>query len=71
MTNFDDHERQRWAGRASAYERGFAPLCAFPAGALLDAAGVTDGHRVLDAGTGRPPRWPPCAGWCGRAAGSR
>ena len=52
MTDFDDHERQRWAGRASAYERSFAPLCAHPAGPLLDAAGVAAGDRVLDIGTG-------------------
>jgi hypothetical protein len=52
MTGFDDHERQRWAGRASAYERSFAPLCAHPAGPLLDAAGVAAGDRVLDVGTG-------------------
>jgi SAM-dependent methyltransferase len=51
-TAFDDHERRRWAGRAAAYERSFAPLCAHPAAALLDAAGVGAGMRVLDAGTG-------------------
>ncbi|MEH0828556.1 MULTISPECIES: hypothetical protein [unclassified Micromonospora] len=36
-TSFDDHERERWAGRAAAYERTFAQLCAYPAEALLDA----------------------------------
>ncbi|MFG2100620.1 class I SAM-dependent methyltransferase [Micromonospora echinaurantiaca] len=51
-TAFDDHERSRWAGRAAAYERSFAALCAHPASSLLDAAGVTAGTRVLDAGTG-------------------
>ena len=35
-----------------AYQRSFAALCAHPAGALLDAAGVGPGHHVLDAGTG-------------------
>jgi SAM-dependent methyltransferase len=52
MTSFDDHERSRWTGRAAAYQRSFAALCAYPAGALLDAAGVQAGHRMLDAGTG-------------------
>jgi SAM-dependent methyltransferase len=51
-TAFDDHERAQWAGRAAAYERSFAALCAHPAGRLLDAAGVADGDRVLDVGTG-------------------
>jgi SAM-dependent methyltransferase len=51
-TAFDEHERLRWAGRAPAYQRSFAPLCGYPAGALLDAAGVGPGCRVLDAGTG-------------------
>lgn len=52
MTSFDDHERSRWTGRAAAYQRSFAALCAHPAEALLDAAGVKPGHQVLDAGTG-------------------
>lgn len=52
MTSFDDHERSRWAGRAAAYQRSFAALCAYPAAAILDAAGVEAGHRVLDVGTG-------------------
>lgn len=51
-TSFDDHERARWAGRAAAYERTFARLCAYPAEALLDAAGAGAGMRVLDVGTG-------------------
>ncbi|MGN9806007.1 class I SAM-dependent methyltransferase [Micromonospora sp. L32] len=51
-TSFDDHERERWAGRATAYERTFARLCAYPADALLDAAGAGAGMRVLDVGTG-------------------
>ena len=36
---FDVHERSRWAGRTGAYERSVATLCAYPAEALLDAAG--------------------------------
>jgi SAM-dependent methyltransferase len=51
-TGFDDQVRERWAGRAAGYERTFAPLCAYPAPALLDAAGVATGVRLLDAGTG-------------------
>lgn len=52
LTAFDEHERSRWAGRASAYERSFGRLCAYPAEALLDAAAVRAGVRVLDVGTG-------------------
>ena len=52
MTAFDDSERLIWAGRAGAYARSFAKLCAFPIGLLLDAAGVRAGTRVLDVGTG-------------------
>jgi SAM-dependent methyltransferase len=51
-TAFDDHERRQWAGRAAAYSRSFAKLCAHPAAALMDAAGVTAGLRLLDVGTG-------------------
>jgi SAM-dependent methyltransferase len=50
--DFDAYERRLWAGRATAYERGFARLTAHTAGALLDAAGVTAGTRLLDVGTG-------------------
>ncbi|MCY1137352.1 class I SAM-dependent methyltransferase [Actinoplanes sp. Pm04-4] len=49
---FDGLERARWAGRAAAYDRSFARLCAHPAAALLEAAGVDKGTRLLDAGTG-------------------
>jgi len=49
---FDAYERELWAGRADAYQRGFARLTAHTAGALLDAAGVEAGTRVLDVGTG-------------------
>jgi 2-polyprenyl-3-methyl-5-hydroxy-6-metoxy-1,4-benzoquinol methylase len=52
VTTFDDHERNQWAGKAAAYRDSFASLCAHPAGALLDAAGVGAGVRVLDVGTG-------------------
>ncbi|WP_051839510.1 class I SAM-dependent methyltransferase [Streptomyces sp. NRRL F-5126] len=49
---FDAHERQMWAGAAKAYAGSFAALCAGAAEALLDAAGVREGVRVLDVGTG-------------------
>ena len=44
--DFDAYERELWTGRADAYERGFARLTAYTAGALLDAAGVTAGTRL-------------------------
>jgi SAM-dependent methyltransferase len=50
--DFDAYARRLWAGRADAYQRGFARLTAHTAGALLDAAGVTAGTRLLDVGTG-------------------
>ncbi|WP_176611564.1 class I SAM-dependent methyltransferase [Actinomadura sp. WMMB 499] len=50
--DFDAYERELWAGRASAYERGFARLTAYLVRPLLDAAGVADGTRTLDVGTG-------------------
>jgi SAM-dependent methyltransferase len=49
---FDTHERHMWAGAADAYAGSFAALCAATAGALLDAAAVGAGTRVLDVGTG-------------------
>ncbi|OKH99218.1 methyltransferase type 11 [Streptomyces sp. CB02923] len=51
-TDFDEAERRAWTGRAQAYERSFASLCAHPVPALLDAAGIHAGSRVLDVGTG-------------------
>lgn len=51
-TEFDVYERELWAGRADAYERGFARLTSYTVGPLLDAAGAGDGVRVLDVGTG-------------------
>jgi SAM-dependent methyltransferase len=41
-----------WAGRGAVYDRGFARLTAHTAGALLDAASVAAGTRMLDVGTG-------------------
>jgi SAM-dependent methyltransferase len=52
MTDFDAYERELWAGRAGAYERGFARLTAWTIGPLLNAARVAAGTRVLDLGTG-------------------
>lgn len=49
---FDAAERAMWAGRAEAYAASFGRLCAGPVGALLDAAGVSEGADVLDVGTG-------------------
>ncbi|MFI6248822.1 class I SAM-dependent methyltransferase [Streptomyces sp. NPDC051016] len=49
---FDAAERAMWAGRAAAYADSFARLCAHPVTPLLDAAGVTEGTRLLDVGTG-------------------
>ncbi|MEU4088011.1 class I SAM-dependent methyltransferase [Streptomyces aureus] len=51
-TGFDESERLAWEGRADAYAGGFARLCAYTVPALLDAAGVGEGTRVLDVGTG-------------------
>jgi ribosomal protein L11 methylase PrmA len=50
--DFDSYARGLWAGRADAYEHGFARLTVHAVGALLDAAGVGTGTRVLDVGTG-------------------
>ncbi|WP_274912491.1 class I SAM-dependent methyltransferase [Streptomyces sp. WZ-12] len=52
QTPFDASERRAWAGRAAAYAAGFGRLCAYTVPRLLDAAGVTAGIRLLDAGTG-------------------
>ncbi|BEL06796.1 class I SAM-dependent methyltransferase [Actinoplanes sichuanensis] len=52
MTAFDEYERELWAGRAEAFLRSSAALCAHPAGDLLDAASVGRGDRLLDVGTG-------------------
>jgi SAM-dependent methyltransferase len=51
-TAFDRYERQHWAGKADAYHRSFAGLCAYPVPALLRAAGVGAAAKVLDVGTG-------------------
>jgi SAM-dependent methyltransferase len=52
VSDFDDAERRIWAGRAEAFRDSFAKLCAHTAPALLDAAGVGPGTRLLDVGTG-------------------
>ncbi|WP_367322663.1 class I SAM-dependent methyltransferase [Streptomyces sp. HUAS ZL42] len=49
---FDAAEREMWDGRAEVYAASFARLCAHPVQALLDAAGVSAGTYLLDAGTG-------------------
>ncbi|MGW3299672.1 class I SAM-dependent methyltransferase [Streptomyces rubiginosohelvolus] len=51
-TPFDHAERRIWSGKAEAYADTYAHLCAHPAEALLDAAEVGPGARVLDVGCG-------------------
>ncbi|MFF3030501.1 class I SAM-dependent methyltransferase [Streptomyces rubiginosohelvolus] len=51
-TPFDHAERRIWSGKAEAYAGTYARLCAHPAEALLDAAEVGPGARVLDVGCG-------------------
>ncbi|MFD4027320.1 class I SAM-dependent methyltransferase [Streptomyces sp. NPDC058576] len=51
-TPFDVAERRIWSGKAEAYADTYARLCAHPAAALLDAAEVGPGSRVLDVGCG-------------------
>ncbi|ROQ68541.1 methyltransferase family protein [Streptomyces sp. 840.1] len=52
MTAFDVSERRIWEGRAESYARTFARLCAHTVPALLDAAAVGSGTRLLDVGCG-------------------
>ncbi|MFF7677531.1 class I SAM-dependent methyltransferase [Actinacidiphila glaucinigra] len=52
MTRFDRSERLIWAGRAAAYARSYASLCAHPVPRLLEVAQVRPDVRVLDVGTG-------------------
>jgi SAM-dependent methyltransferase len=52
MTTFDAYERGLWAGRAAAYDQGFARLTSYSAGPLLDAVKAGAGTRLLDVGTG-------------------
>ncbi|WP_433603954.1 class I SAM-dependent methyltransferase [Dactylosporangium sp. CA-139114] len=42
----------KWTGRATAFADSYAHLCAHTAAPLLEAAGVTAGLTLLDAGTG-------------------
>ncbi|MFD9129612.1 class I SAM-dependent methyltransferase [Kitasatospora sp. NPDC059571] len=49
---FDAHERAMWAGRAGAYARSFATLCAGAVPELVAASGAAEGVELLDAGTG-------------------
>ncbi|MFS2293892.1 MAG: methyltransferase domain-containing protein, partial [Actinomadura sp.] len=52
VQDFDAYERELWAGRADAYDKGFARVTRHMVGPLLDAAGVRKGTRLLDVGTG-------------------
>jgi SAM-dependent methyltransferase len=49
---FAEWERAAWESRAAPYAEGFVDLTGRAAPALLDAAGVTAGARVLDVATG-------------------
>ncbi len=50
---FGEFERAGWgAGRAEPYHRGIAAITTRSIDPLLDAAGVTEGMRVLDLATG-------------------
>lgn len=49
---FGDWERQQWEKRAASYAAALGDLTRGSAGALLDAAGVRSGSRVLDVGAG-------------------
>ncbi len=49
---FDRYERDLWTDRGPVYAASFAALCAGTADTLLDAAGITEGTRLLDVGTG-------------------
>ncbi|WP_354641732.1 class I SAM-dependent methyltransferase [Kitasatospora camelliae] len=49
---FDAHERRVWAGKAEAYDRSFAALCAGAVPALLAAAAIGPDTVLLDVGTG-------------------
>lgn len=51
-TSFDEAERRAWAGRAKVYADTFALLCAHTVPHVLDAACVSAGTRLLDAGAG-------------------
>jgi SAM-dependent methyltransferase len=50
---FKDFEAAGWSDNAAGYGRLTGRITARVAGALLDAAGVRDGARVLDVGCGR------------------
>ncbi|MEU3226565.1 class I SAM-dependent methyltransferase [Streptomyces sp. NPDC006976] len=52
MTAFDVMERRIWDGQADAYARTAARLCVRTVPALLDAAEVGAGTRLLDVGCG-------------------
>ncbi|TXR95833.1 class I SAM-dependent methyltransferase [Streptomyces sp. col6] len=52
MTAFDVMERRMWDGQAESYARTAARFCASTVPAVLDAAGVGAGTRLLDVGCG-------------------
>jgi SAM-dependent methyltransferase len=52
VSDFEAFEAAGWEERAHAYHHFFTPVTGQLAGALLDAAGVGAGCRVLDVGSG-------------------
>jgi SAM-dependent methyltransferase len=52
FSTLDEFERESWRGKAQAYADSSAGLCSYTADAMLDAAGVRPGVRLLDVGTG-------------------
>src|SRR3954452_11875975 len=63
MTTFHDFEQAGWERAAEFYGDAFGPLTAQTAPALLDAAAVAAGTRVLDVASG--------PGWVSGAAAAR
>jgi len=51
-TDFDDHQRRLWAGKAEAYAASFGLLCAGAAPDMLDFVEAGIGTKLLDVGTG-------------------
>lgn len=51
-TRFEAFEREGWAERGPTYDRGFGLMTAGVHGALLDAARVGEGTRMLEVGCG-------------------
>jgi len=50
--SYDGYVRNRWTGKADAFERSSASLCGYCTPRLVEAVGVRTGTRVLDIGCG-------------------